>query len=482
MTSTLPHGFPVRLVEDAIVLDDGAVLVGGSPLTSLRIADPARGFRGRRDLTATDPTSARIADRLLATNLALPDLSAVPTPTPSDLTVVVPVRDRSDQLDRCLAGLTGLTCIVVDDASLDPRRVAGVARRHGAELVLLDHNLGPAAARNIGLARVETPFVAFVDSDVEVPAARLLGLLRHFADPALALVGPRVLGRTRRARPRWFERYEMRDSSLTLGTRSGTVRPGAAVAWLPSACLVGRTSALGDGFDSRMRVGEDVDLVWRLTNNGHRVRYDADVEVWHDARPTVSAWLARKAFYGSGSAALARRHGEHVAPAVLSPVFALAAAAVLARHRAAVPLTMAALFRGHQAVADLLPAGAPSARAASRVAARGFGWAVRQEADLLLKHWWPATLVAAAAFRPVRRAVLTAVLVDLLVVLRETDDLPLADLPAHVAARRLDALAYGCGLWWGALRRRDGTVLKPRLVRKGRTRTTSENNPGEVER
>lgn len=468
MSSTLPNGFTVRLVDDAVVLGGGTVLVGGSPLTSIRIGDRTRAFRGRRDLTATDAASAHIADRLLATNLALPDLSAVPARSVADLTVVVPVRDRPDQLDRCLASLAGLGCIVVDDASLDPGAVADVVRHRGAALVALEHNVGPAAARNAGLRQVRTPFVAFVDSDVEVRPEGLLALLRHFADPAVALVGPRVVGRARSVHPRWFERYEARDSSLTLGTRAGSVRPGAGVAWLPSACLVGRVSALGDGFDPRMRVGEDVDLVWRLAEAGRRVRYDPAVFAHHDTRAVVRDWLARKAFYGSGSAALASRHGSRVAPAVLSPSYAIAGAALLSGHRLAAPLAAVALFRGRRALTRVLPEGPAASRTATRIAVRGFGWAVRQESALLLRHWWPAALCAALVSRRARRAVVTALVVDLVVVIQETEDLPLADLPGHVGARRLDDLAYGAGLWWGAARRRSIVALSPRWVARGR--------------
>ena len=50
-------------------------------------------------------------------------------------------------------------------ASLEPHAVAQVAARHGAEVVPLAVNVGPAGARNAGLAAVRTPYVAFVDSD-----------------------------------------------------------------------------------------------------------------------------------------------------------------------------------------------------------------------------------------------------------------------------------------------------------------------------
>ena len=123
------------------------------------------------------------------------------------------------QLGRTLSALAPLRCIVVDDASTDPAAVAAVATAHGARLVPLEVNVGRAAGRNIGAALVTTPFVAFVDSDVEVDAASLVQLTRHFADPAVCLVAPRITGVVRADRPRWFERYEVVASSLTLGRR-----------------------------------------------------------------------------------------------------------------------------------------------------------------------------------------------------------------------------------------------------------------------
>lgn len=461
----LPNGFEVRLADDAIVLGGGAALVGGSPLTALRLSPRARQCLAGRRLTVRDPVSAQVAERMLATNLAQPDLTNTTVPSPADLTVVIPVRDRPHQLDRCLASLAGLACVVVDDASVDAHAVAHVAQRHGAALVPLKHNVGPAAARNIGLAQVHSPYVAFVDSDVQVATTDLLRLARHFTDPAVVLVGPRVLGRSALARPRWYARYETRDSSLTLGNRPGSVRPGAAVAWLPSACLVARTTELGEGFDGRRRVGEDVDLVWRLTATGRRVRYDPDIQAHHEIRSSMRAWLGRKAFYGTGSACLAVRHGKHVAPAALSPSFALAAAALLARTRCALPLATVALVRGRRSLQRALPTEPGAAAVATWIAARGLGWAVRQESALLLRHWWPAAALASVLSRRTRRALVTALAVDLAAVMHETTGLPTRDLPAHFSARRLDDLAYGAGLWLGALRTRSATALMPRWLK-----------------
>ncbi|MFA6300423.1 MAG: mycofactocin biosynthesis glycosyltransferase MftF [Nocardioides sp.] len=467
---TLPPGFRVRLADGVIRADGGRLLVGGSPLIAMRLTERAAALLGPEGVTVTEPAGAHLAERLVASNLGLPDLSGVEGVAPDELTVVIPVRDRSAQLDRALAALRPLRCVVVDDASQDPHRVADVARRHGAPVVALSVNVGPAGARNAGLATVATPYVAFVDSDVEVTAADLVRLTRHFADPAVGLVGPQVTGVARSARPRWFERYDAAASSLTLGDRPGVVRPGAAVAWLPSACLVGRTDVLGGGFDATLRVGEDVDPVWRLVDSGARVRYDPSVRAHHDARHTLGGWLSRKAFYGSGGASLATRHGDRLAPAVLTPTYAVAGAALLLRRRWSAPVAAVALAHGWRSVRASLPAGDGTDAVAAQLAARGLGWAVRQESALLLRHWWPLAALGATRSRHVRRALVTALAVDAAVMVvehRRSGSPP--DPATAFAGRRLDDLAYGAGLWWGALRARSARVLLPRRPCKRRS-------------
>lgn len=460
---TLPTGFQVRPARGVLRADGGRLLVGGSPLTAMRLTDRAAAMLGRDGVTVADAASERFAERLLATNLGVPDVAAFPEVADDELTVVIPVRDRPAQLARALAALSPLPCIVVDDASRSPDRVAEVAHRHRADLVVLAENVGPAGARNAGLATVTTSFVAFVDSDVEITASDLLRLTRHFADPAVDLVGPQVSGVVRSARPRWFERYDAAASSLALGDVPGVVRPGAAVAWLPSACLVGRTDTLADGFDCNLRVGEDVDLVWRLVECGARVRYDPSVCARHDARSTLRGWLGRKAYYGSGGAALAQRHGDRLAPAVLTPTYAVAAAALLLRRRWSAPVAAVALAHGWRRIGTRLPASGGTDAVAARLALRGLGWATRQEAALLLRHWWPLSALLAVRCGAVRRALVTALIVDtaVMVVEQRSAPEPLGTLTTF-AGRRLDDLAYGAGLWWGAVRARSPRVLMPR--------------------
>ena len=168
--------------------------------------------------------------------------------------------------------------LVVDDGSADPGPTRAVAAEFGARLLRHQVSRGPAAARNTGLARVRTELVAFLDSDV-VPVPGWLGLLRrHLDDPAVGVVGPRVLGGVPQPGDGWLCRYEAARSSLDLGPRPAPVQPLGRVAYLPSAALLARRSALlpggpdgtpaPPGSTSTMPVAEDVDLVWRLHEAG----------------------------------------------------------------------------------------------------------------------------------------------------------------------------------------------------------------------
>lgn len=359
----LPIGFRVRVREDVRRIDR-RLLVGGSPLRAVRLTDAALARLDGGEITVVDAATEALAARLVDGNLADPVLSGVGV-DPAGLTVVIPVRDRPDQLDRALEPLVGLGCIVVDDDSHDPDAVADVARRHGAHLVRLPQNLGPASARNAGLRAVSTPYVAFVDSDV--------------------------------------------------------------------------------------------DLVWRLVEAGEVVRYDPEQVAWHDTRTTIRGWLGRKYLYGTGAADLAVRHGRKGAPAVMTASMAATAAALMVHRRWSLPVAAAGIAYGTLSLRRRLPETPGRDRLAVQLCAQGLGWTVRQEAALLLRHWWPLTVLLAPHSRLLRRALAASLLVD--VVVAQVDNPGTRYRPL---ARRLDDMAYGAGLWAGAIRVRSVTCLLPR--------------------
>ncbi len=481
MSGRLPDGFVVRLNRRTHVADRGATLVGGVPTRVLYLTALARALlepdRAHRDrLVVRSAASAALAERLLEAGIADPVVAELPDPHGSAageplaaVTVVVPAHDRPEAVARLLASIpASVPVIVVDDASQRPTAVRRVVEQHGGRLIALRQNVGPAGARNAGLAAVTTPFVAFIDSDMVIDADTLPLLLRHFSDPRVGLVAPRVAGLEPAEGPNWITRYEAARSSLDLGSEPANVRPGAKVSWLPAACLVARTEAIGIGFTPGMRVAEDVDLVWRLVDAGWRVRYEPAVEARHEHRRTVLDWLGRKAYYGTGADDLAARHGDTVAPAVYTPWTLVFVGALLAQRRWSLPVAVGAAAVAAVRIGSRLRPTPDRARIALRLTGQGALAAAAQSAELLTRHWWPLAVVGSFASRRLRRATVVAAVADAVYEHRRTETG--MGLLTFAVARRLDDLAYGAGLWWGAVRARSIRALRPVVRLRSRLR------------
>ena len=79
-----------------------------------------------------------------------------------------------------------------------------------------------------------------------------------------------------------------------------------------------------------MRVGEDVDFVWRLGAAGWRVRYEPAAVMAHQHRVQLGAWFSRRVDYGTSAAILEDLHPGDVRPMYASWWTAGAWAAALA--------------------------------------------------------------------------------------------------------------------------------------------------------
>ncbi len=465
--------WPGRLIPDSstVVLDRGKAVIGGSPLRVLRLSElgAARAlawWEHPDDPEALPP--AVLTDRLVDGGLAHPRPFAGPF-TSADVTVVIPVHRASASLARTLAALHSTSpdvtrVIVVDDGSPDVdtlRRVT--APWPHVEVHRLPTNRGPAAARNVGLALVATPLVAFLDAGCEPTAGWLTPLLAHFADPRASVVAPRIVaGGASVHGSRALDRYQRARSSLDLGPEPARVRARTRVSYVPAAALLARTEALraAGGFDEALRVGEDVDLVWRLDEHGNRVRYEPDAEVGHEHRRSLGAWARRRRDYGTAAAPLARRHPGSLAPLGVSAwsvaVWGLVATGRPRRGLLVAAATTALLGRK----LDALP---HPGRQALRYGGLGHLYAGRSIAAALTGPWWPLLAVLAVASRRVRRVAVAAAVVPALVEWAEVR--PELDPARWVVLHTLDDVAYGTGVWLGCLRERTLAPLIPDVQR-----------------
>ncbi len=460
-----PTPFPAEL---AIALDastrevEPGTLVGGSPRRMVRLSTVGRAaFSELRAGRARSAAAGVLARRLTDVGLAHPRPAG---PDLLDVTVVVPAHGRPDLLAGCLAALGDRhPVVVVDDASPDEQSIAAVAAEHGATVIRRDCNGGPAAARNTGLARVSTEFVAFVDSDCLPDEGWIEALGGHFRDPLVAAIAPRIVAADSSGR------YVESVSLLDLGDRESCARAGGPVGYVPTAALVVRTAALaslGHAFDERLRYGEDVDLVWRLNAAGWRVRYDPAVEVGH-REPTSWRQRWRKRFhYGTSAAPLAVRHPGSVPPMVVSPLSLVAAAGLLARR----PGLAAAGLVGSTAVTarTLRRAGLPAAAVtAPPLALRATASTWVATGRVAGQFGLPVVLTALARLPKEstgsvwsRRLAVAALISAGPLAAHRRSGSPLS-AGRFVVGQLLDDIAYGAGVIAGCIHHRTADPLRP---------------------
>ncbi|HEX4063592.1 MAG TPA: glycosyltransferase [Streptosporangiaceae bacterium] len=195
------------------------------------------------------------------------------------MSVVIATRNRRVELLGTLTRLGRLperpALIVVDNASADGTANAVRHSHPDVEVLELPANAG-AAARNAGVRRARTRYVAFSDDDSWwEPGALARAAAELDANPGLGLVAARTLVGPQRT-----------PDSVNAAMASSPLRDGGApevLGFLACACVVRRTAFLDVGGFSRLLffVGEERLLAYDLAAAGWGRRYVPEVVAVH---------------------------------------------------------------------------------------------------------------------------------------------------------------------------------------------------------
>ncbi|MCY1138512.1 glycosyltransferase [Actinoplanes sp. Pm04-4] len=194
-----------------------------------------------------------------------------------EVTVVVATRNRADRLIETFPHHRART-ILVDNASDTPQPLFP-----GVDVVRLPANMG-AAARNVGVQRARTPYVAFADDDsywTPGSLARAAALMREH--PRAALLAAKVLvGESGRVDP-----VSREMAASPLGTPVGAAGP-SVLGFLACSIIVRRDAFLAaGGFEPRLFVyGEEALLAMDLAAAGHELSYVDELVVRHLPLPS----------------------------------------------------------------------------------------------------------------------------------------------------------------------------------------------------
>ncbi len=465
---TFDHAPVVVWDQRARLWSGGTYATGGSPWGLIRLKPQMQEFAqqlvaaGSRGLRPTNELQMRAARALVHRGLAHPQVAH--RAHQWDLTVVVPAHDRVGELDDCLRSLHGLNVVVVDDCSEDADAVASVVTDQQARLVVRSMNGGPAAARNSGIHETTSEFIAFVDSDCTVPSFWLDSLMPLFDDPTVGAVAPRI--RPHIEDDALTTKFETAASALDMGEHAEVVRIGGQLAYLPAAVLIVRRSAIPKGgFDEALRLGEDVDFIWRMVEDGWQVRYEPKVVANHELRGDFLALLARRFEYGTSAVDLEARHTGALTPARVSGWNLIAVAGIAMKQPG---IVISALGTATHVLQDKLRSEhAP-------VALTPFFVAKTMHADalavghVLRREYWPlgwALLVASPKAKGVsgRVAKLAAASMVLPLLHEWRMKKPELDPVRFVGMRLLADAAYGSGVLTQSVKKRSFRALKPQV-------------------
>lgn len=230
------------------------------------------------------------------------------------MSIIIPVRNRPHQIQKCLQSLLSLDypeakreIIVVDDASEDS--TTQVIAGYAVKLLSLPQPSGPAACRNQAIEETSGELLAFIDSDAVAHPRWLADLVPSFTDPKVGAVGGVVEPLSIDSA---IQRYEKVKSPLYQGDKAREVHPRSSVSYLATCNLIVRKTALQQigGFNASLIFGEDVDLLWRLSDKDYKTLYLPEGKVYHHHPEHLWELARRRALYATSEASLSRKHPE----------------------------------------------------------------------------------------------------------------------------------------------------------------------------
>ncbi|MFI5005803.1 MAG: glycosyltransferase [Solirubrobacterales bacterium] len=232
-----------------------------------------------------------------------------PLPRTPKVSVVVCSYNGSKTLDGCLRSLETLNypdyeVILVNDGSTDS--VPEIAARYPYIRYHVQENRGLSVARNVGMEMARGEIIAYTDDDCFADADWLYFLVAKLIETGASGVGgPNLLPTGDGPVAACVSASPGTPAHILIDDNVAEHIPGCNMAFLAD-----RLRAIG-GFDPvYTKAGDDVDLCWRLQEEGDKIVFAPAAMVWHHRRATVKAYLKQQRGYGEAEGLLKRKHPE----------------------------------------------------------------------------------------------------------------------------------------------------------------------------
>ncbi|WP_440122063.1 glycosyltransferase [Tenacibaculum sp. Ill] len=230
--------------------------------------------------------------------------------------VIVPVYNRPQEVDELLESLTkqgfqdSFEVLIVEDGSENSSEE--IVKKYTSQLNLnyfYKENSGAGASRNYGMQRASGNYFIILDSDVIVPLQYLSevkkALEENYTD---AFGGPDA------AHPNFTALQKAINYSMTSVLTTGGIRgkKKSVGKFQPRSFNLGlsRTAFEKTNGFSKMKAGEDIDLTFRLWENGFETQLIEKAFVYHKRRSTVKQFFKQTFAFGTARPILNKKYPE----------------------------------------------------------------------------------------------------------------------------------------------------------------------------
>jgi mycofactocin system glycosyltransferase len=390
------------------------------------------------------------------------------------VSVIIPVRNRPDDIEACLHSLEELDypddrleVIVVDDASND--QTPDVISRFPVRLIRLKQHKQASFCRNHAARQARGDLLAFIDSDCLAESTWLRELVPAFKEAQLGALGGIV---DSYFYANGLDRYEKVRSSLSVSSWFRRSQKNDPFFYLPACNLVVRRRPFLDigGFNEELVVGEDVDLCWRIRKRGYHIEYRPQGRVYHKHRNRVVSFCRRRFDYGTSEPLLNKLHTEKIKEILLPPLaFSFWAGFILSVVLGYLPLFG---ISASAAIADAVKKLLKLRRSGIQIKISSLLLSVVRSYLALFHHIASFVsryyLFLSLIVLPIAPAVSTVIL--MLHLLAGTVDYilkkPRLNPAAFLFYFSLEQLFYQLGVWWGCFKHICFRPINPKIVSK----------------
>jgi GT2 family glycosyltransferase len=235
------------------------------------------------------------------------------------LTVILPTYNRLDQLKLVIAGLEKQTypldkfeVVVVSDGSTDGTHEYLQNVQTPLQLSFIQQqNSGAAAARNTGIAQAQSELILFIDDDV-VPAPNLIDehlRIHEKSNEKIVVIGPMLNPPDYEMHPWVLWEQEMLYKQYE-AMQNGEYKPTARQFYTGNTSLTLACLEESGGFDARFKRAEDVELAYRLHDQGVKFVFAHKAIGYHYADRSFDSWFTIPYAYGRNDVIFFREKGQ----------------------------------------------------------------------------------------------------------------------------------------------------------------------------